>query len=192
MKTAPVITILCLSFATSCLAQSLPETVPAPRVEVRLSLPKLTYKVGEPLEVTALVKNVGTEPFYVWKNITFAYHGEGILKLYLTDSAGNDVPEQFKVGGHVYQAGKSDFADYVEKQWLYLAPGQFYGITENRFKNPLQPGRYSLVVEYSSSAFPWLFAGQAMNDVRESAKKLKYAAVLGGFLSNEVSFTVMK
>jgi hypothetical protein len=44
--------------------------------------------------------------------------------------------------------------------------------------NLLRPGRYSLVVEYSSSAFPWLAAGQTLNDVRESANKLKYAAFI--------------
>jgi hypothetical protein len=87
---------------------------------------------------------------------------------------------------------KSDFAEYVEKHWLSLAPGQFYGITENRFSNLPQPGKYSLVVEYSSSAYRWLAAGQTLNDVRESANKLKYAAVLGKFLSNEVTFTVVK
>jgi hypothetical protein len=67
-----------------------------------------------------------------------------------------------------------------------------YNSGSRRFSDVLQPGRYSLVVEYSSSAFPWVLAGETMNEVQESAKKLKYAAVLGKFLSNEVTFTVAK
>jgi hypothetical protein len=191
MKSAPVLVILYVALATLCPAQSLPETASPPRVQVRLSLPKPTYKVGEPLEVTALIQNVGTEPFYVWQGIGFAYYGEGILTPHLTDSMGKDVPEVFKVGGHRGE-GKSHFAEYVEQQWLCLAPGQFYGIAEDRFSNLLQPGRYSLVVEYSSSAFPWMLAGETINDVQESARKLKHAAVLGNFLSNEVTFAVVK
>ena len=58
--------------------------------------------------------------------------------------------------------------------------------SENRFSNLLQPGRYSLVVEYSSSAFPWLFAGQTMNDERESAKKLQVLEQRGDVHGGEV------
>ena len=191
MKVAPVLVIVNVAIAALCPAQSLPETALPPKVQVRLSLAKPTYKVGEAVEDTALIQNVGTEPFYVWQGIGFAYYGEGILTPHLTNSVGKDVPEESKVGGH-HGVGKSDFAEYVEKQWLYLAPGQFYGITEGRFSNLLQPGRYSLMVEYSSSAFPWVLAGETMRDVQESAKKLKYAAVLGKFLSNEVTFSIVK
>lgn len=70
------------------------------------------------------------------------------------------MPPKVVFGSNAYLAGKGDFADYVEKEWLLLVPGQFYGVTtENWFSAGLPAGRYSLVVEYSSSAFPWLFAG---------------------------------
>ena len=48
------------------------------------------------------------------------------------------------------------------------------------------------MVEYSNSTFPWLLAVQTMNDAGKSAKKLKYAAVLGNFLNKEGTFTVVK
>jgi hypothetical protein len=192
MKTATAFAILCLVFAASCAAQSLPEAAMPPIVQVRLSLLKSTFKVGEPLEMTAIVKNEGSEPFYIWNHLFSGYYGEGILVPHLTDSAGKDVPEKFRLGSHTYQAGLMDFAEYVENRWLWLAPGQFYGVTENRFKERLEPGTYSLSVEYSSSVFPWLYAGKKMADVQESAKKLKHAALIGKFMSNEVTFTVVK
>lgn len=99
------------------------------------------------------------------------------------------MPEASKVGGH-QRVGKTDFADYVKMSWLRLAPGQFYGLVDSRFANLLKPGQYSLVVEYYSSAFPWVLAGETLKDVQKSAKKLQSVALLGRFRSNEVRFTV--
>jgi len=191
MKPAPVLSTLFVAFAALCPAQSLPETAPQPGVQVRLSISKAAYKPGEPVEITALIQNVGTEPFYVWEGIGFAHYGEGIFTPHLTDSGGKDVPELFRAGGH-RGVGRTDFAQYVETHWLYLAPRQFYGVTESRFASLLRPGEYSLVVEYSSSVFPWSLAGETFNEVQESAKKLKYAALLGKFRSNEVTFIVTR
>src|SRR5580704_15977764 len=104
---ATLAAVLLVTLATSCLAQSLPETASPPKVQVRISVSKATYKTGEPVEITALIENVGTEPFYVWQGIGFAYYGEGIFTPNLTDSAGKDVAELFKAGGH-QGVGKTD------------------------------------------------------------------------------------
>jgi hypothetical protein len=193
MRISIFFTLLCLSFHGLCFAQSLPDKGSPPKVEVHLSIPKRTYKLGEAVELTAFVKNIGSEPFYVWKGISFAYYGEGLLATHLTDSTGQEVPPKVAFGSHAYFAGKSDFADYVEKEWLLLVPGQFYGVTtQNWFSAGLPAGRYSLVVEYSSSAFPWVFAGRSTDDLWKSAARLKYPALLGEFNSNEVTFEVAK
>jgi hypothetical protein len=178
---------------SACTAQSVPETAPIPKLDVRLSVSQSTYKTGEPIQVTAFVRNAGAEPFYVWRGIAFGYYGEGIFALHLVDSAGRDVLEKYRVGGHRYECAQSDFGECVAKEWLLLAPGQFYGITNNRFGDGLQPGTYSLTVEYQSSAFPWLTNGKTtMEELEKSSRKLKYAAVLGTFQSNSVSFTVVR
>ena len=193
MKSAAFFTLLCVPYAMLCAAQSLPDTARPPKIEVHLSIPKRTYKVGEPLELTAAIKNVGSEPFYVWNGVSFLYYGEGIFTPHLIDSTGKDVPARTQFGAHRYVADQSDFAECVEKEWLVLAPGQFYGMTAaNWFSGGLKAGRYSLLIEYSSTAFPWLFAGQTMDDLRKSATRLKYPAVLGQFASNKVSFEVVK
>jgi hypothetical protein len=189
----PTLTVFCAVIVSACSAQSLPETAPSPKVDVRLSVSKSTYKTGEPIEVTALVKNVGAEPFYVWKGIVFGYYGEGIFVPRLTDSSGRDVKETFRVGGHRYECAKNDFGECVAKEWLLLAPGQFYGTTDHRFTEGLKPGTYSLTVKYQSSVFPWLVAGQkTIKELEESSRKLKYAAILGTFQSTPVSFTVVE
>jgi hypothetical protein len=180
-------------FVSACAAQSLPETAPIPKLDVRLTVTHSTYKTGEPIEVTAFIRNGGEEPFYVWKGIGFGYYGEGIFVLHLVDSAGHDVPEKYRAGGHRYQCGTTDFAECVAKDWLLLAPGEIYGVTQMQFTDGLQPGTYSLSVKYQSSAFPFLTAGQkTMKEMEESSRKLKYAVILGTFQSTPVSFQVLK
>jgi hypothetical protein len=187
------VAVLCAVIVSACTAQSLPETAAIPKVDVRLGVSQSTYKMGEPIQVTAFVRNAGAEPFYVWKGMAFGFHGEGIVVLRLVDSAGRDVLEKYRVGGHRYECAQSDFGECVAKEWLLLASGEFYGITENRFSDSLQPGTYSLTVEYRSSAFPWLFNGKTtMEELEKSSRKLKYPAVLGTFHSNAVSFTVVR
>jgi len=189
----PTLAVFCAVIVSACPAQSLPETAPIPKLDVRLRVSQSTYKTGEPIEVAAFIRNAGTAPFYVWKGFGFGYYGEGIFVLHLVDSAGRDVLEKYRAGGHRYECATSDFAECVAKDWLLLAPGQFYGVTQNRFTDGLQPGTYSLTVQYQSSAFPWLTAGhKTMKELEESSRKLKHAAMLGTFQSTPVSFQVVK
>lgn len=47
MKTTPAVAILVLVFATVCVAHSLPETAPQPKVQVHVSVSRAIYKPGE-------------------------------------------------------------------------------------------------------------------------------------------------
>src|SRR5579864_3882531 len=100
MRFWPTLGFSCAVIVSACAAQSLPETAAMPKLDVLLSVSQSTYKTGEPIEVTAFIRNVGGEPFYVWRGIGFGYYGEGIFVPHLVDSAGRDVLEKYRVGGH--------------------------------------------------------------------------------------------
>ncbi len=186
-----LITVL-LTLINSSASQEASEPAAQPKVDVQVSVDKQAYKTGEPIEVTALIKNIDNRGFYVKPGIVFASYGEGIFLLHVTDAAGKDVPETYAVGGHSYVEPGTDFAQYVEKNWLFLAPDQFYGISHHFVSPELRPGRYTVTVEYSSPLYPWIVAGQDADKIRESAKKLKFPALLGRFRSNSIAISVMK
>ncbi len=192
-RLAPLLlTAVLLTLINSSASQEASEPAAQPKVDVQVSVDKHAYKAGEPIEVTALIKNIGEAGFYVKPGIVFASHGEGIFLLHVTDAAGKDVRETYAVGGHSYVEPSTEFVRYVEKNWLYLGPDQFYGIS-HRFVSPeLRPGRYTVTVEYSSPLYPWIVAGQSADKIRDSAKKMKCPALLGRFRSNSVAISVVK
>jgi hypothetical protein len=188
-KARNLVVLVAALFAVTAFAVQ--EPPPEPQAALRLSLSKLSYAVGEPLEVTAYIQNIGTSGIYVFPAAHFGSHGEGVFALELQDSEGKPVPDKYVVGAHFYGAGSTDFAEYVKDKWIWLAPGQLYGTTAKRFQYvSLRPGKYTLRAESTNPLFPWQFNGQTLEQLRESAKKLEYPPLMSSLQSNIVTFTV--
>jgi hypothetical protein len=162
-------------------------------VTITLATDKGVYKPNEPIEVRAAILNGGSQPFYVFPTAMFASHGEGAFWPQLRDKNGKEISEGYRVGGHSIAPEGADFAEYVQQHWVLLRPGQFYGVAEKRFFGvKLHPGTYTLSVTYSNSLMPWVFRGWTAERLEASAKKLKYPAVVGSFVSQTVTFRVVQ
>lgn len=151
------------------------------------------YKPNEPIEVRAAIFNAGSKPFYVIPNARFGYYGEGVFWPQLKDKNGKEISEGFRVGGHGIAPENADFAESVEQHWILLWPGQFYGVAEKRFWGAkLPPGTYTLRVKYTNSLMPWILRGWDTDRLDASAKKLKYPAITGNFISQAATFRVVR
>jgi hypothetical protein len=135
--------------------QSLPQSSrPAPKIEVRLSLPKPSIVSGAHVLVRVELRNVGAEPIFVPTKIPLNAWGDpGSLQVGLVDSNGHGLGGT-EGGFDRFGPPKEDFYKLVFENWVVLFPAHFFGttvdITYAAFRGVLKPGHYRIIASYSA------------------------------------------
>jgi hypothetical protein len=156
-------------------------------VEISLSSDKQSYKRGEPISLTATIKNVGEAPFYVFPRTSFEDDGDGAFIVRITETPKCRLVVTNMAGTPAPPAKDLKFVDYVQTDWKLLKPGESLEAREifHKIDSPLCPGRYALTVSYRTELFWW--AGER---IHESESELQFPAVFGTYRGNSVTFQV--
>lgn len=130
--------------------------MPSPRVVV--VVPASIHKVGEPLEVTVTLENVGTKSFYLPKELS---GGGGIPGFEIRLSRSGEpycfVNADYGCG----RTGKGKKVNqFLDEDFLLLPPGGLVGMHARLAtackvvpqSPPLRPGRYEVTAVYSGSS----------------------------------------
>ncbi len=120
-----------------------------------LQTPKVKYKFGEPIEITALLVNtsqsdsyyVGSDPgrFLVFSPFNY-------IKLVVTDEKGKEMRLDRGVRDPLIVSATSSprastVPEILGRSYIQLRPGTIYGITD-QIEMQLQPGLYRLTAIY--------------------------------------------
>jgi hypothetical protein len=135
--------------------QSLPQSSrPAPKIEVRLTLPKPSIASGAPVLVRVELRNVGSEPIFVPSKVPVNAGGDpGDLEVRLRDSNGHWLPGRTGAADRIGPP-REDFYKLLFEYWVVLPPGYSYGTTADLTYGPfigtLKPGRYQITASYGA------------------------------------------
>ena len=120
----------------------------APEVELSLSVPRTTFRIGESIPVRVEITNRGKDDFLVGRHLNDgAYTNPSHTSIILSDASTGGGPE-------VQDLSELLTPKAVATWWLAIAPNHFYGVEIILHKSTNQllnkPGRYLLRVEYAS------------------------------------------
>ena len=157
-------------------------------VGVILSTDKNIYRGGEPIWLTAQIKNLGQTPFFVVDNSHFEDGGDAAFVVRLTDAPQCELLMANMSGSPAPPAKDLSFADYVRKSWRVLNPGDSLESREifDQVRSPLCPGKYTLGVTYVTELFWW-----TAERIHASESELPFPAAFGVYHGNSVSFEVV-
>lgn len=116
------------------------------KLELRLSAPQATYRVGEPVHLRLELHNTGDR--YVFVGITMApiLNAPSYVVLEFQDKKGNSHPDE-GLRGELSR-------DSINQWWVRVAPGHYYGvqIELNGISHPFlsRPGTYRIRAKYIS------------------------------------------
>lgn len=115
-------------------------------VEVSVSSDRYSYKQGEPILLTATIKNVGGAPFYVFPRTSFEDDGDGVFIVRVTETPKCKLGYTNMAGTPAPPAKDLKFADYVQGTWKLLKPGESLDAHDafHKITSPLCPGKYAL------------------------------------------------
>jgi hypothetical protein len=144
----------CLTAVLPGIAKSQASNTVQRQVEVRISPKTKAVEAGWPLEVRVEIWNVGHEQLFIEKTIHEFGSFRSPLSLHL------DLGPPLKPGRGGMGAGdcaddpKETFASRLERRWIPLPPGHFYGTVVRMdagfFPQLNTPGRWRLRGEYGS------------------------------------------
>lgn len=145
-------------------------------VQVILTSDKSVYQRGESITVRAELRNIGTQPFYIYPKVQFGLDGNGIFRVYLKPLQ----PCRRIVRGEFIDEAAAppllEFADYIQKTWRLLRPGELISVTASGVVSAPCPGRYELGGEYFTKLQAW--SGKR---IAQSESKLQYPVAFGSF-----------
>jgi hypothetical protein len=176
------------------------KTVPAPRIEVRISFPRTILKVGESVEVEVALENVGEQPVFVGRRLTGVridkapYNFLFIVK----DRKGQELGGLFSIIDCLpfkkENFTRADFFRAVMDGWIALRPGEVYfaklDFPPGFREGALKPGRYLIRGRYSASGMAYLNQCNWLGLMKEELQGLPYEEFTGNVESNEVWITV--
>jgi hypothetical protein len=119
-----------------------------PEVRLTLSVPRNSFKLGEPIPVRLEIANEGQSDFLVGRALRLGvYTDPSYIWIGVTDTAGKASPV---TGISLYSITETDAG-----WWIALAPKHFYGTEFNLDRGTHEflkiPGRYRLEATYVSS-----------------------------------------
>jgi len=156
-------------------------------VEVSVSRDKHSYKQGEPIWLTAQIKNVGEASVFVFPRTSFEDDGDGVFIVRVTETPKCKFVFTNHAGTPAPPTKDLRFADYVQSSWKLLKPGKSLQ-AQNVFRkidSPLCPGKYALTVTYLTELFWW--TGER---IHASESELPFPAVFGVYRGNAITFQV--
>jgi len=152
-------------------------------------LNRTLFAVGEPIQLSVMISNVGTQPLLIPNRLSFFGDSQGQLKVELTADSGSPVSgismtfdcEDYKDMKLTYQ--------FVLTDYILLRPATSYiqQISLLVLFPELEPGSYRLKSSYSASLFP--LGCQRLN--QGEIDKFPLKAWNGSTAANEVSFTIL-
>lgn len=156
-------------------------------VEVSVSSDRQSYKHGEPILLTATIKNVGEAPFYVFPRTSFEDDGDGVFIVRVTETPKCKLGYTNMAGTPAPPAKDLKFVDYVQTTWKLLKPGESLQAHDvfHKINSPLCPGKYALTVSYLTELFWW--SGER---IHASDAELAFPAVFGLYRGNAITFQV--
>jgi hypothetical protein len=112
-------------------------------VEISLSSDKQSYKRGEPISLTATIKNVGEAPFYVFPRTSFEDDGDGAFIVRITETPKCRLVVTNMAGTPAPPAKDLKFVDYVQTDRVAVSrsvryiPGQQRNFPSARISHKL-------------------------------------------------------
>jgi hypothetical protein len=156
-------------------------------VEISLSSDKQSYGRGEPISLTATIKNAGKVPFYVYPRTSFADDGEGVFMVRITEAPNCKGGANNMAGTVAPPAKDLKFVAYVQTEWKLLKPGESLQAKDVFYKIDPQfcPGKYALSVSYRTELLWW-----TVEKIHESDSELPFPAVFGTYQGKSITFEV--
>jgi hypothetical protein len=148
-------------------------------VVVVLSTEKNVFKIGEPIVLTAELRNVGTVPIYVSQGIGFVDSAPAGIRIDFLDTAGHRFrPDSFADG--IFGPARAK-----NPPRLLLAPGDFYGTRREALHLPKLPGTYKVIATYFDFTSDY-----ATEEQKKESALLPYRILGGEHASNEVEIQI--
>jgi len=165
--------------------QSLPQSSrPTPKIEVRLSLPKLSIASGAPVLVQVELHNIGDEAIFVPTKVHLNSWGDpGNLDVFLWGVKDHGFG-RIEGGGDRFGFPKDDFYKLIFENWVVLFPGYSYGTTVDvmsAFSGILKPGRYRLTAKYNAFGMNSKNRNNPLGAYLDRVPSLPYVSWEGGF-----------
>lgn len=162
-------------------------------LKVNLSVPKAIYKVGETIPITYSIESVtrdSREWLYVDPTILDVESVAG-FRIEIYDERGNLTR---RIGLEALFTGYDpslDIVAHVQKHWLLLWPGHFYGrrgeVSPDRYEALKKPGRYKIVATYYDTTLDWL-----TDEQRKALKRLDHPLWSGEVSSDPVWVEILE
>ena len=119
-------------------------------IRLILQTSKKRYRLSESIRITAFLENISDDKyFYVGRDISDLFGSNSLhyIGLSFKDAAGKEVPIGRGAGDGVWEYGTT-IREKLERAYIQLNPGMFYGLKEEVELPFLKPGRYRLQATY--------------------------------------------
>lgn len=171
------------------------ENTRADSLTLTLSTDKESYKVTEPIQFTATLRNVSSNGIWVGNTIVFA-DVPGSFVMTVTDAQGNPMH-----GDMAYFAGAgtdfihTDLFTWIKQTRLLLCPGCFLGMAaklQDYKYNLANPGKYRLQISYSDVGYKEIREqGASPNKIKKTKQQAIFPLWSGSIRSPEVWIEVV-
>lgn len=143
-------------------------------VEVGLVAVKDRYAVGEPIIVRYWIENKGNAPVYVSKSLDFVhpFWGGFAIEVEAPPGAGGLARRRSAHAGRDYLQTR-DIKAEIEKNYVLLSPGHFYGKEAALALTTETPGVYVVTARY--------YAPYILPREEEAVGELQYAVIRGEY-----------
>ena len=162
------------AFAQSTIGFSNQETA---RLEVQLTADKLTYKLGEPISITVILRNVGNRIVWMSKPRGVGiYPGEFRIDARGPDGrlVQNKTPVMAAAADQesIIRPGSKLLQEFLCRR-VPLFPGEFWGIKRNigeAFLTLTEPGRYELTAKYNEYSIEQDLSQRQLHSLQSEVK----------------------
>jgi hypothetical protein len=162
-------------------------------IQVRISLPKQDFGVGETIPLGVEIWNVGEDTLFIPRKITRMGGSMSRLDLEVQDSAGRYSPGMY---GHrdPVPPGKQSLVKAVAQDWVALAPGYFYGTVSEIYVEDFEflqkPGTYHMQGTYLSHGMDAPLYYNPLAYRAEEVGTLPYRYWKGEIRTNSLEITI--
>ena len=113
-----------------------------PRAEVSISSIERAIQPGQYVKLRCEIRNVGSTPFYI-RPVIPEFTPEGGFKAFITSP--QHPPATYSAGAESEGSSSArSIVEEVNRHWLLLLPGDFYGGTLITGIQLLEPGEYTI------------------------------------------------
>lgn len=195
-----VCVLVALIFCSAASGQT--DTARKEALDVRISLARRAFHLGEPIQLRLEISNIGHEPLLVPNSVSLLGNSDAFLEIELRSQKGLVSPHMGMALDCFPTPAKNKRppSEIVLNSFLLLRPGTSYVQNIPLYEHlsaleyAIKPGSYTLRTYYASNGlfYPSMCGTLATQGLtEEDVKSLPFQAWHGKVSSNETSFTIL-